>query len=82
MEQAMSILHEINAGHQGTEQDAVVFFSAFGDFAMNIKYIYYITKDAGIADTQSQINLEILKRFNAAGLEFAFPTQTLYNVNS
>jgi MscS family membrane protein len=82
MEQAMSILHEINAEHQGTEENATVFFSAFGDFAMNIKFIYYIAKDSGIADTQSQVNLKILQRFNDAGLEFAFPTQTLYNVSS
>ena len=32
-----------------------------------------------IADTQAEINLEILSQFNANGLEFAFPTQTLYN---
>ncbi len=25
-----------------------------------------------------RVNLEILERFNAAGIEFAFPTQTLY----
>ena len=59
----------------------VVFFNAFGDFAMNIMFIYYIKKDSAIAGTQSEINLEILKRFNAEKLEFAFPTQTLYNVN-
>jgi small-conductance mechanosensitive channel len=27
----------------------------------------------------NEINLQVLKRFNEAGLEFAFPTQTLYH---
>ena len=54
--------------------------NGFGDFAMNILLIYYVTKGASIIDTQTKINLEILKRFNEEGLEFAFPTQTLYTV--
>jgi small-conductance mechanosensitive channel len=29
-------------------------------------------------ETPSKVNLQILKEFNAAGLNFAFPTQTLY----
>jgi small-conductance mechanosensitive channel len=29
-------------------------------------------------DAQQQINLEIFKRFNELGIEFAFPTQTLH----
>ena len=45
---------------------------------MNLNFIYYIGKENNIADTLSQINMAILERFNAAGLEFAFPTQTLY----
>lgn len=81
MQQAMDILKEINEANENTDDGATVFFNAFGDFAMNIMFIYYIKKDSAIAGTQSEINLEILKRFNAEKLEFAFPTQTLYNVN-
>lgn len=44
MAKAMVILDEINAEHPNTEDNAKVFFNAFGDFAMNIQYIYYITK--------------------------------------
>ena len=49
--------------------------------AMNIMFIYYIKKGRDIAGTQTEINMEILKQFNDNGLEFAFPTQTLYNIN-
>ena len=80
MQQAMDILAEINAGNSSTEDDATIAFNAFGDFAMNIMFIYYIRKGEAIAGTQSAINMEILQRFNEAGLEFAFPTQTLYNI--
>ena len=40
--------------------------------------VYYIKKAADILGTQTAMNMAILERFNAAGLEFAFPTQTLY----
>ena len=39
--------------------------------------IYYVKKEGHWAHTPSEVNLEILKRFNAAKLDFAFPTQTL-----
>jgi MscS family membrane protein len=39
--------------------------------------VYFINKDGHWAHSPSEVNLEILKRFNAAGLDFAFPTQTL-----
>ncbi len=82
MQQAMDILQQINSENEHTEDDPTIAFNAFGDFAMNIMFIYYIRKGEAIAGAQSEINMEILKRFNAAGLEFAFPTQTLYNINA
>lgn len=78
METAMSMLREIAAENEHLEEKTIVSFDAFGDFAMNILFIYYIKKDADIMETQSEVNLEILRRFNEAGLEFAFPTQSLY----
>ncbi len=81
MKKAMSILREIAASNDHLEEKVVVSFNAFGDFAMNILLIYYIKKGADIMDTQTEVNMEVLDRFNAAGLEFAFPTQTLYTVN-
>jgi MscS family membrane protein len=54
-----------------------VWFDSFGDFSLNVKLIYYVNKTGHWADTPGAVNLEILKRFNAAGLDFAFPTQTI-----
>ncbi len=82
MQKAMDLLQGIIENNEHTEENCVVSFNAFGDFAMNIMFIYYIKKGESIAGTQSEINMEILRQFNEAGLEFAFPTQTLYNVSA
>ena len=49
---------------------------------MGIAFIYYITKGSDILGVQTAVNLAILERFNAEGLEFAFPTQTIHTVRS
>ena len=82
IEQAMATLKSISDKHEGTEDDTWIAFNAFGDFALNICFIYYISKGADIGAVQTEVNLAILRQFNANGLEMAFPTQTLYNVKS
>lgn len=77
IEEAIGILTEIVEKHVGTEDNTIVWFSGFGDFSLNVSAIYYVRKEADVSLTPGAINLEILRRFNAAQLEFAFPTQTL-----
>ena len=81
MQLAMDLLSQISEANKQTEENVTIGFNAFGDFSMNIAFIYYICKGESIMDTQTAINMEILRKFNEAGLEFAFPTQTLYNVS-
>ena len=45
---------------------------------MGIMYIYFIKPTSDILQTQTDINMAILKRFNAEGLDFAYPTQMIY----
>ena len=78
MKQAMAILEEIAAGSDGIEENVLTGFNAFGDSAMNVIFIYYIKKGADILGTQTEMNVRILEEFTRAGLDFAFPTQTLY----
>lgn len=79
MEDAIRILKEIARDNRDKiEENILVSFDTYGNFSLGIKYIYYISKESDIFETQTAINLEILKRFNAKGLEFAFPTQTIY----
>ena len=61
------------------EPDCAVGFKDFGDFSLGILFLYYIKPDAHWLDSQNTISKEVLKRFNEAGLDFAFPTQTLLN---
>ncbi len=81
MQLAMDILKQIHAENSNTTEEAIIGFNAFGDFSMNILFIYYIKKGEDIMQTQTAINMAVLKQFNQAGLDFAFPTQTLYNIN-
>lgn len=77
MELGMKLLKEILAENKDTEDKVLVSFNAFGDFALGILLIYYIKKGSDILDTQTAVNMEILKRFNENKLDFAFPTQTI-----
>lgn len=82
MELAMATLNEIVDANTNVESKRRVFFNTFDASAMNIRLIYYISKGSSIEDTQTQINMAILRTFNDKGLEFAFPTQTLYNIDT
>ena len=78
MEEAIGIIRTIIAERTETlQEEPTIWFGSFGDFSLNIQVIYYIKKEGHWAYSPSEVNLEILKRFNAAGLDFAFPTQTL-----
>lgn len=55
-------------------------FKEYGDFSLNFEVVYYVKKpDYSIyMDIQQAINLAIYRRFQEEGIEFAYPTQTLY----
>lgn len=78
MRQAMDILRNLPSSVAGIEDKVKVYFTSFGDFSLNITCWYYIKKDSDLFETQSAVNLHVLDEFNAHGLDFAFPTQTLY----
>lgn len=80
MERAMEILREIAAQNENVGDDVKVSFSSWGDFALGIRFAFFVLIDRNFRQTENAVNLEILRRFRAEGLEFAYPTQTLYNV--
>lgn len=55
-------------------------FKEFGDFSLNFETVYYVlVADYAIyMDIQQAINLAIHRLFEAHGIEFAYPTQTLF----
>jgi small-conductance mechanosensitive channel len=55
-------------------------FASFGNFSLNFEIVYYVgSPDYNLyMNIQQAINLKIFQRFETEGIEFAFPTQTLY----
>ncbi len=82
MEKAIEILREIADNNEGVDEDVKISFSSWGDFAMGIRFAFFVKPDAHFRNTENAVNLEILRRFTAEGLEFAYPTQTLYNIQA
>ncbi|MEE3227876.1 MAG: mechanosensitive ion channel domain-containing protein [Chloroflexota bacterium] len=58
---------------------------SFGSFSIDFEIVYYVTTADYLIymDVQQNINLEIVRAFEKSGIEFAFPTQTVFlNTNS
>lgn len=55
-------------------------FQKYGDFALIFEVVYYVkSSDYGIyMDIQQGINLQIFEEFEDRGIEFAYPTQTVF----
>ena len=55
-------------------------FKQYGDFALLFESVYYVKgPDYNLyMDIQQAINLQIHERFEQEGIEFAYPTQTLF----
>jgi MscS family membrane protein len=82
MKEAISILKNMPKKVLEIDSNEVnAYFTDFSESALIITYIYFIKKEADIMNTISKVNTEILDQFNAAGLDFAFPTRTVYIEN-
>jgi MscS family membrane protein len=77
MQEAKKLVHEILKEVGGLEDDPVVRFDEFGDFALVLRIVYWVTDPSEYFDKLVQVNELILKKFPAAGLDMAFPTQTV-----
>jgi len=55
-------------------------FKEYGASSLNFEVVYYILDPDynRYMDIQQAVNLEIYRRFDEEGIEFAYPTQTLY----
>jgi MscS family membrane protein len=83
IEKAKEILNNIVDSHDNIDDSRTIYFDSFGDFALNLKFTYYIKKVDGSMDvsgTKDSVNMQILKEFNENAIEFAFPTQTIHNL--
>lgn len=85
LEQAVAIVKAVLDNHEGMQADLPpqVHFNGFGDFSLKITvFAWYHPADYWAFQNWLQtICLAILRRFEAEGIEFAFPSQTVYLAN-
>ena len=85
VEKAVSIISKILDNHEGMHPDFPprVYFNGFNDWSLNIMVIAWY-HPANYWDMQEWLQrtcLEILRRFNDEGIDFAFPSRTTYLAN-
>lgn len=76
-----AILREIVTAAPNTRFDRA-HLKTLGDSALVYEVVYYVLSPElnAAMDAQQHVNLEIYKRFEREGIEFALPSQTLYHV--
>ena len=84
-EQAVQIIRETLENHEGMKEEFPprVYFNGFNDWSLNILVIAWY-HPPNYWDYQAWLQktcLEIMRRFEAEGIDFAFPTQTVYVAN-
>jgi small-conductance mechanosensitive channel len=74
-----AIITEIINQISGATLDRV-HFAAFGDFSLDFEIVYYVnSRDYNrYMDIKQEINFTIKEEFEKRGIEFAYPTQTLF----
>lgn len=75
-----NVLSKISELNSDPEKPPRVYFSDFNDWALNIYMSYWVKPpDYWLyQEVNERVNFEIMKRFEAEGIGFAFPSQTLY----
>ncbi len=79
LERIPGIVREIVAAQEKCRFDRS-HFAAYGDFSLNFETVYYVTVADYLVymDVQQAINLALFRRFEEEGIEFAYPTQTVF----
>lgn len=85
VEKATQIIKDIIANHEGMKEEFPprVYFNGFNESSLNIQIIIWY-HPPNYWDLQAWVQntcLEIMRRFEAEDIDFAFPTRTLYMAN-
>jgi MscS family membrane protein len=82
IDRALEIVKEILDDHEGMDNEFPprVFFNEFNAASLNIRalYWYHPPNYWDFMAFSERFNKEVFRRFNEEGIDFAFPTQTLY----
>lgn len=79
LKEVPKIIENIIKNTKDTAFDRAHFFS-YGDFSLIFEIVYFVVSPEynKYMDTQQEINFAIKEEFEKRGIEFAYPTQTLY----
>jgi small-conductance mechanosensitive channel len=79
LKQIPVMVREIIQGQEKTRFDRA-HFKEYGDSSLNFEVVYYVlSPDYNVyMDIQQAVNLSIFEQFAKAGIDFAYPTRTLY----
>jgi MscS family membrane protein len=78
LREAKALLAEILAETEGLDPEPAIRFDEFGDSALLLKAIYWVSDPDDYWVKLDEVNMKVLERFAAAGFDMAFPTQTVY----
>lgn len=82
IDRALEIVKELLDNHEGMDEERPprVFFNEFNSASLNLRGIYWYHPPNywEFMAFSEMFNKEVFRRFNDEGIDFAFPTQTLY----
>jgi MscS family membrane protein len=79
IDEAIAILRSIvEASPDVNAYESNIFLEKFSSSSIDINFTYFIKKGSDNHTAQTEINKQVLARFKSAGIEFAYPTQTVY----
>lgn len=78
LKKAIEIIKDVILKNEDTDDKSIVTFNEFGDSSLNIQVIYWIKNLSNILMAKHNVNTAIKERFDKAGINFAFPSRTLY----
>lgn len=79
LERVPAMIKEIIDTHEKARFDRA-HFKSFGNFSLDFEIVYYVlSADYNeYMDIQQALNLALFKKFEQEGIDFAYPTQTLF----
>jgi len=79
IEEAVKIVEQTIIDHPNVTYDRG-HFAAFGPFSLDLEFVYFVLSNDYIQymNIQQDVNFKVLREFEKLGIEFAYPTQTLF----
>ena len=80
LQEAMNIIRAVCEEHQNVMKNSNVFIETLSPSSIDIRLQTYVKTGAyaSLTKVRSEVIFEIVKRFRAAGIDFAFPSQSIY----